>query len=690
MKDYATANLRNVALVGHQGSGKTSLAEAVLFKTGAINRLGSINDGNTVGDYEEEEIKRGMSLSTALIPVEHGGNKINMLDAPGFTDFIGEIRNAMRVADGAVVLVDASAGVETGTELVWNYADEFNLPRIVVISKMNMDMARSNQALQQLKDTFSGNFVQMQFPLGDRGDFPGVVDLSNMVALMGEDGTPGDIPGDVAAAVEDARTELIEAAAEGDDTLLEKYLEGEALSDEEIAAGLKAGFMAGSVIPVFYTAATENGMGVMPILDAINRLVPSPVDGSRVTGKQPDGSDIELTNSDAGPLAVWVFRTTADPFVGRLSYFRVYSGTLAADSRYYNVTKQEEERVGPLYVMRGKEQLQVSTMHAGDIGAVAKLAVTTTADTLTDKGNAIDVPPLVFPQPVFAVAVVPQTQGDSAKMGPILSRLCDEDPTLNWRQDSATKESVLEGMGDIHVTVAVHRAAQLGVGLDTKIPKVPYKETVTREASNMYRHKKQSGGSGQFGEVHLRVEPRERGEGFEYASEIFGGSISQQFIPSIEKGIQQVLEAGPVAGYPVVDIKAIVFDGKMHPVDSKDIAFQIAGREAFKLAMAKAGPVLLEPIVMIRIVVPDSNMGDVMGDLSTRRAHIQGTESESGRSTISALVPLAEVQRYSNELRSFTQGRGIYTLEFDHYEAVPSHVMDEVIAKAKQDDEEEE
>jgi elongation factor G len=611
-----------------------------------------------------------------------------LLDTPGYTDFAGEVRNALRAVNAAVVLVDASAGVEVGTELVWEYASAFDLPRIVIISKMDRDMARPAFALDSLKSAFGGtNFVPLQLPLGERGDFPGVIDLVDMKALMGEAGTAEDIPGDVADATEEARLEVIEAAAEGDDALLEKYFDVGTLTDEEIATGLRVGFKSGAYVPVFYTAATAN-LGIKPILEAINTLCPPPDEAGPVSAKGPGGEE-DLPASDAGPLVVSVFKTTADPYVGKLTYFSIVSGTLEADHRYYNTTRDEDERFGPLYAMLGKDQNQVARMHAGDIGAVAKLNVTVTGDALGDKGHPLEVAPLDFPAPVFAVAVSPKTQADSAKMGPTLTRLCEEDQTLRWRQDPATKEAVLEGMGDTHVDVAVRRAAQLGVELETRLPRVPYQETVTRSNSAQYRHKKQTGGAGQFAEVHLRVEPQERGQGFEYSSEVFGGSISQSFIPSIEKGIKQVIDQGVIAGYPVVDVKAIVYDGKEHPVDSKDIAFQVAGREVFKLAMQDAGPVLLEPVMIIQVTVPDANMGDVMGDLSTRRAQIQGSDSKSGKSIITAQVPLAEVQRYSNELRSFTQGRGVYTLEFDHYQNVPSHIAEEIAAQAQREAEEE-
>jgi elongation factor G len=681
MKVYPTNKIRNVALVSHQGSGKTSLAEVLLFNTGAINRLGDVQQGNTISDFDDEEIKRGMSISTSLIPLEVDDNKINVLDTPGYTDFMGEVKSALRVVEAAIVLVDASAGVEVGTELVWSYAGEYSLPRIVVINKMDREVARHEQVLERLRQLFDVRFVPLQLPMGSEGDFPGVIDLVKMKARVGPEDAEQDIPTGLAEAAEEARVAVIEAAAEADDALLEKYFEGEELTDAEVTTGLRTGFAQRSFVPIVYAAATAN-IGVKSLTEVVNTLVPSPAEAPSVVAEGPTG-EVELAADDSGPLAVYVFKTTADPYVGKLTYFRIFSGLLQADSRYYNATRGEEERLGTLYVMCGKEQLNVDMLHAGDIGAVAKLGHTVTGDTLCDKGSPLQVPPPIFPLPVYAVAVSPVTQADSAKMGPTLTRLCEEDLTLQWRQDLATKEAVLEGMGDVHIDVVMHRAARLGASLEARVPRVPYQETVTRTYSTQYRHKKQTGGAGQFAEVHLRVEPLERGEGFTYASEVFGGAISSSFIPSIEKGVKQVLEQGVIAGYPVVDIKAVVYDGKEHPVDSKDIAFQIAGREVFKLAVQGAGPVLLEPIMTVRVTVPESNMGDVMGDLSSRRAQIQGTEAEAGHSIITALVPLAEIQRYSNDLRSITQGRGVFTMEFSHYQQVPQHLTEGVVEATK-------
>ncbi len=681
MKVYATDSLRTIALISHQGAGKTSLAEAMLFNTGATNRIGTIEQGNTVSDYDEEEIRRGLSLSTSLIPLEIGGIKLNILDTPGYTDFQGEVKNAVAVADLALLLIDASSGVEVGSELYWEYASEFNVPRLVVISKADREMARQPQALlDELSSIFKARFVPLQLPVGTGATFSGVIDLFDMKARMGSKGEVQDIPTEQKGAADAAHVALVEAAAESDDELLEKYFDQGELSLDEIWRGVRAGLAKGSFIPVVFTSGTAN-IGVSALNELLPKIAP-PATNREFIGTRA-GSEETFHADDTGPLALYVFKTTADPFVGRLTFFRVVSGQLKGDSRYYNHSRGEEERFGPLYVLRGKEQLTVDTLHSGDIGVVAKLSHTVTGDTLGDRSTPIQLRVPEFPKPVYAVAVTPATQADSAKMGPTLTRLTEEDPTLQWRQDTATHEAVLEGMGDVHIDVAIRRAAQLGVHLETSVPKVPYQETITRSNSAQYRHKKQTGGAGQFGEVHLRVEPGERGSGFEYVNEVFGGAISQQFIPSIEKGIRQVLETGVIAGYPVVDVKVAVYDGKMHPVDSKDIAFQIAGREAFKLAFEGAGPVLMEPIMTLRVTVPEGNMGDVIGDLTGRRGQVIGTDTIGGKAIVSAIVPLAEILRYSNDLRSFTQGRGVYTMEFSHYAAVPPHIAEQIIAQAK-------
>ncbi|MGQ9466761.1 MAG: elongation factor G [Anaerolineae bacterium] len=689
MKEYTTQNIRNLVLLGHGSTGKTSLAEAMLFASGAINRMGRVEDGTTVSDFDEEEIRRRISLSLALIPVEWEGCKLNVLDTPGYLDFIGEVISGIRIADMALVLVDPVGGVEVGTELVWNYADQYDLPRMVVVNKMNRENADFAHTLQALRDAFRRNFVPLQLPIGAQASFAGVVDLVRMRALMGPEAKVAEIPADMKAQAEEARVQLIEAAAEGEDELIMKYLEGEELTEEEIRRGLRVAILKGSVVPVLVVAATEN-IGTRALLDALVAYAPSPADRGPVQAEGPTGEEEEIEPVDIAPLAALVFKTAADPYVGKLTYFRIYGGMLESDARVWNSRANAEERLGTLYVMRGKEQIPVPRLHAGDIGAVAKLSETITGDTLCDRGHVVHIPGTVFPHPIFAVAVRPKSKADQAKMAPTLTRICEEDPTLRWRQEPGTRETILEGMGEAHVEIAIRRMEnRFGVGVETATPKVPYRETITRVHSDYYRHKKQTGGAGQFAEVHMRLEPLPRGSGFEYGWEVFGGAISSSFQPSIEKGIRQVLEQGVIAGYPVVDVKAVVYDGKEHPVDSKDIAFQIAGREAFKKVMLGAGPVLLEPIHKVVITVPEEFTGDVMGHLNTKRARVLGLEQQGGKSTITALVPLAEMQRYATELRSMTQGRGIFWMEFDHYEEVPPHLAQPIIEAARREREQE-
>ncbi len=686
MREYKTELVRNVALVAHGGAGKTSLSEAMLYDTGATNRIGKVEDGSTVSDFEEEEIRRSLSLSSSLIPCEWQEHKINVLDTPGYLDFIGDVKNALRVVDGALVLIDAVAGVEVGTELVWGYADERELPRMVVVSKMDRDNADFQLVLNALSTAFDVNFIPIVLPIGQEQDFCGVFDLVTMTARMGGNGEVGDAPANLLDAAAEWREKLVEAAAEGDDELIMKFFEDEELTEDEIKFGLKAAMKAGSLVPVYFVSGTAN-VGVIPLLETIIDLFPSP---DKVAPDQAEGADgtETLIADSSGPLAALVFKTYTDQY-GKRSFFRVLSGSLESDSRAYNFGKRAEERLGQLYVMRGKDALPVSRLNAGDLGAAVKLGDTDTADTLCDKGHPLTAQLATYPSAVYEASVHPRTQADQAKMATALNRLSDEDSTLNWRMDPITNETILSGMGEVHLNVAIKRAeSRFGTDLDMAIPKVPYKETITKPFSTRYRHKKQTGGAGQFAEVQLRVEPRGRGEGFEYVNEVVGGRISQSFIPSIEKGIKQVMKQGIIAGYPVEDVLAAVFDGKEHPVDSKDIAFQVAGREVFKLCVLGAGPVLLEPIYDVAVIIPADNMGDTIGDLNTRRARVQGMEQEGKKGIIRAQVPLAEIQRYANDLRSFTGGRGYYTLEFSHYEPVPSHIQQEIIEKLEREKEE--
>ncbi len=686
MKEYTTEHIRNIALVAHGGAGKTMMAEAFLHYTGATTRLGRIEDGTTISDYDEEENRRKISLYTSLLPVEYHDHKINFLDAPGFTDFVGEEISALSVADGAIILVDSVAGLEVGTELAWNYCEEFNLPRFFVINKMDRENANFDKtyaSIEAFANAAGKRLVKVQFPWGEKLDFKGVIDLVHLKAYTGNDKTPGEIPAEFKTALENARQTLIEAAAEGEDTLLEKYLETGELSGEELLRGLKDVVMKETFIPVFVAAAGHE-KGIAPILDAIIEFMPAPSEHPDIVVHGKSG-DEKLHESDTGPAALYVWKTTADPFVGKMTYFKVISGVVTSDMHLWNNTKSLDERMGGLHIQRGKEQISIKNVHAGDLAVVSKLSVTATGDTLCDKNHPliIDIPK--FPSPLFRVAVHPKTQGDAAKISPTLTRLCEEDLTLSWQNEHATGQTILSGMGDQHIDVALRRAQnKFQVGLIMDEPKVPYREGITRKASAQYRHKKQSGGSGQFGEVHLRIEPYPEGD-FDFTDELVGMNLSKSYLPPIEKGIRAALEKGVFAGYPLSNVRVIVFDGKEHPVDSKPIAFETAGREAFKIAVNDAGPVLFEPIMTLRVTVPDPSMGDVMGDLNTRRGRVQGTESEKGRTTVIAHVPLVEVLRYTTELRSITGGRGYFAMEFDHYDIVPPNLAQPIMEAHKKE-----
>ncbi len=682
MKEYQSEQIRNVALVGHQSCGKTSLVEALLFSCGATTRLGNISEGNMVSDWDDEEKDRGLSLSTSLAPVEFNETKINVLDTPGFTDFQGELKNAIRVADAVIVVVDAVSGVEVGTELAWEYARAYEQPIIAVINKMDRDNANFEEVLDQLRNQFGDyKFVPIMLPIGQQANFKGVANALTQKAYFDAGGERSDLPDDYVDALEEAHMELMEAAAEADDALLEKYFEEETLSFDEIREGMRKASRSPELktVPVFATSSTEN-IGTIPLLEALVAYTTAPTERSvRITR----GEELDVLpgpHSDEGPLAAYVFKTLNDRFVGTLNYFRIFSGAMSNDGRYHNANSDENERFNSLFVMRGKEQMPVQTLHAGDIGVVAKLTNTKTGDTFVDNGSDVKIAPPDFPAPLYMVSVTPRSQADSAKMGPTLSNLCDADPTLRWRQDPDTRQTVLEGMGQIHLDVTLKRAESLGVNIDTDMPKVPYRETITGNAESSYTHKKQTGGAGQYGRVDLKVEPT--GEVFEFQSSVFGGAISQQFVSSTEKGIRAVLSDGVIAGYPVERVKVNVFDGKEHPVDSKDIAFQIAGREAFRAAFRKAKPVLLEPIMDVRITVPETMMGDIMSDLNTRRGRVQGMDTVGFKSVVTAEAPLAEMLRYGNDLRSMTGGRGIYTMEFNRYDRVPAYVQEEIVAGA--------
>ncbi|MGQ0604831.1 MAG: elongation factor G [Anaerolineales bacterium] len=683
MKEYGTEAIRNVALVGHNGSGKTTLTEAFLLNTGVTTRQGRVEDGSTVSDFEDEERRRKISISTSVVPIEFQDHKINFLDTPGFTDFQGEVRSALHVCEAAIVVVDAVAGVEVGTEVAWNLCDEYHLPRFVVINKLDRENANFERALQSVRDAFKTKLIPVQLPIGEQANFKGVVGLLSMKARMGKGDQTADIPAELKAAADKARIELMEAAAEGDDALIEKYLNGEELTPDEIIHGFHAAVKARKFVPVLVASGSAN-IATIPLLEGVVRYLPSPAEGMPFTLEGMEDQPGTLKYDDTGYTALYVWKTTADPFVGKVTYFRVAAGMLNSDGRLWNQNKNVEERTGTVHVSRGKEQINVKQMHAGDIGTLAKLTSTTTTDTLGDKAHPTPMKKPTYPKALYAVAIAPKTQADSTKISPTMTRLCEEDPTLHWRQEPATKQTILEGMGDQHIDVAIRRAeSKFSLGLHVEAPRVPYRESITRKAEGHHRHKKQTGGAGQFGEVFLRIEPIRNGEPYEFTDELVGMNLSKSYLTPIDKGIKSVLENGVIAGYPVSGVRVIVYDGKEHAVDSKPIAFETAGREAFKKAVEAAHPVLLEPIVHLTVTVPEGSMGDILGDLNTRRARVQGMNSDGGKSIIEAEVPLAEVQRYVTDLRSMTGGRGLFNMEFVRYDTVPANVAQPIITAHK-------
>jgi elongation factor G len=690
MRVYETTNIRNIAIAGHQGCGKTSLIEAFAFLTGATNRVGAVEDHNTLSDFDDEEHQRGMSINTAVVPVEIGDLKINLLDTPGFTDFQGDVQQAIRVTDAVAILVDAVAGPEVGTEMAFQFADNFEQPVMVIINKMDRENANFEGTLEALRERFPNHkFIPVMIPIGAQDNFKGVVNVLTNKAYLGDGKDASDPPADMADEIEAANLMLIEAAAETSDELIEKYFAEETLSIEEARQGMRAAAKNAELktVPVFVTSATHN-IGTFPVLEALGVYVESPENrrAAWIT-QEGDREFLAPPQKNSGPLAGYIFKEVTDKF-GTLSFFRVFSGTVKSNDTVAIPNRDADERFGQLMVLRGKEQFQVDSLHAGDIGAVAKLKNAHVGDTITTNGNTKTLLAPAFPPPVYSVAVLPKTQADGTKLGPTLTALVNADQTLRWRTDGTTKETLLEGMGGIQIEIAIKRAERLGCNLETTLPRIPYQETITRVADAEYTHKKQTGGAGQYGRVNLRVEPTDPSQPFEFASEVFGGSVSSQFIGSTEKGVRQALESGVIAGYPVVGVKAVIFDGKMHDVDSKDIAFQIAGRESFKLAFQDAGPSLLEPMVTVRITIPEENMGDIMSDMTSRRGVVQGMDTEIGRSVVSAIAPLAEMQRYSNDLRSMTSGRGVFTMEFSHYAKLPEHLAQPVIAEFKAQKEE--
>ncbi len=690
MEKYAMESIRNVALFGHGGSGKTSLSEAMLFDAGVTTRMGRVDEGNTVSDFEPDEQKKKISVSTSLLPFEWNNHKVNLLDVPGFPDFIGETIQAMRVADGAIFVISAVSGLEVQAEIVWRMADELKLPRLVFINKMDRENASFQNCLDELTEVFGTRIFPLQLPIGEEHDFRGVVDLTKNKAIVYSDdkSSEEDPPADMEDQIAEARERLIEGAAETSDDLMERYLNEEEISSEEVYSALLSGIARGAIVPVLCGSSTHN-IGIQPLMDAIVNGLPSPSIRTEITGVKPGGDqEVTLKCDEKSPLSALVFKTISDPYVGKLTYFRVFSGSVKADSPIYNSTRDKEERVGQIFVTRGKAQIAVREIPAGDIGAVPKLSDTATGDTLCEKASQILLPGIEFPDPIMSLAVEPKSKGDEDKLSTALARLAEEDPTFRSRRDAEVKQTIISGMGEAHLEIAMERMARkFGVEVNSSLPKVPYKECVHRSAKAEGKHKKQTGGHGQFGIAWVEVAPQERGSGFVFVDKIVGGAIPRQFIPSVEKGVRKAMEDGFLAGYPIVDLSVTLYDGKFHPVDSSDMSFQIAGSLALRAAMEGADPYLLEPIMDVEILVPEAYMGDVMGDLNSKRGKPLGMEQEGSLQLIRAQVPLSEMFRYSIDLRSITGGRGTFRMSPSHYEEVPSHIAQKIIDQAKADKE---
>ena len=684
MKKYSIESIRNVALVGHGGTGKTSLAEAMLYTSGAVSRMGRVDDGTAAGDFDPEEVQRKMSINSSVLPCEWKNNKINLIDTPGYPDFIGDVIGSLRAVEAALLLVDGTGSIDVGTESGWELAERAKITRMFFVNKLEKENSDFYRTLEALRARFGKSVAPLQLPIGAEDRFVGVVDLLTHKAYKWENGkiAPTDIPGDMADQIAKMREALIEAVAEMDDALMEKYFDQGTLSDEEIAKGLEMGLRAGKFVPVLCGSAMKM-VGVDTLMDFIVSSVPSPATAPPVEGKSPSGDEEKRGPND--PFCALVFKTMADPYVGKLTYFRVFSGSAKSDSHLYNATKEREERVGQVYFVQGKTQEATPEVGVGDIAAVAKLQETVTGDTLCDKIKPIILDPIEFPEPVHSLSVKAKTKADEDKLGPALQKLAEEDPTFHTRRDSDTNQTLISGLGETHIDIMVERLKRkFGVDVETETPKIAYRETITMAADAQGRHKKQTGGRGQFGDCWVKLEPTERGAGYEYVDKIVGGSIPKQWISSVDKGIREALTMGIQAGYPVVDVRAICHDGSFHTVDSSDMAFQVAGRLAFRAAAEKAGPVLLEPIMEIEVVVPEEYMGDVIGDLNAKRGRVAGMEPlGGGRQRIKAQAPQSEVLRYSIDLRSIARGRGQFRAKFSHYEEVPAHVAQQIIAEAE-------
>ena len=693
MKEYRSDKLRSVGIVAHGGAGKTSVAEALLFNAGAITRIGRVDDGTTITDFEPEEIKRKVTISAALAPCEWRDHKINFIDTPGYADFVGEVKSTLRAVDSTLVVVCAASGVEVETEKAWQYISELNLPRIVFINKMDRENADFHNVIQEMKDKFGSTILPIQLPIGAEENFKGIIDLVKMKAILSSpsqrsQGAEVDIPEDLRETTLELRQKLIEVVAESDDDLLVKYLDGEELSDEEIKIGLLKGVFQGNIIPVVCGAAYKN-IGIQQIMNAVLDYTPSS-EASRFLGTHPVSKEIVKRKASDGFSAL-VFKTTADPFVGRLSYIRIFSGYMKSDSMIYNASKEKTERIGNLFTLRGKHQEPLNTIYAGDIAVVAKLQETGTGDTLCEKDKPMIFEPITYPKPMFTMSIEAKNKGDEDKIGNALNRLMDEDKTFKVVKNVETKQLLISGIGELHTDIMAERMKRkFGVDVILSDPKVPYRETIRGSVKVEGKHKKQSGGHGQYGHVWLQLDPLPMGTNFEFVDSIFGGAVPRQYIPAVEKGVREALVGGILGGYPMVDVKVTLYDGSYHNVDSSEMAFKIASTMALRKGALQAKPALLEPICNVNINVPDSFMGDVIADLNGKRGRIQGMEPiAQGAGVIKAQVPMSEMFRYAIDLRSITQGRGYFDLNFSHYEEVPQRIAEMIIATSKKEKNEE-
>ena len=675
MQSYSSDQLRNVVLMGHGGTGKTTLTEAMLYASGATSRMGSVENGNTVSDFDDQERAHQYSISASLVPVEWDDARVNLIDAPGYPDFEGEVVAAAAAADAAIITVDGVAGVHSGTETAWRVADQAGtLPRLIVVTRLDRENSSFDDALSALRERFGAAVVPLAIPIGEASGFEGSVGLLRQTARRGADGAEEDAPAELTDAIASAREMLVESVAETDDDLLNQYLEGEEISVEALATALAAAIKDGVVYPVLPVSATTE-IGVRYLLDRIVELLPSPL------GREHSLEDGAVTTAPDGAFVGRVFKTTADPFVGRLTYLKVLSGTLTPDANPWNVQRATAERLGHLYLQRGKEQIEVPELVAGDIGVAAKLNATLTGDTfVASQDAAVTVSPLVLPEPTYRSALHPRSKDDVDKLSSALARIIEQDPTIHVERDAETAELVMTTVGDAQALIAASRLEKsYQVGVDIAAPRVPYRETVTAPAKAEYKHKKQSGGHGQYGHVVLEVGPVDRGAGVTFEEKVVGGNVPRQFIPAVEKGVMETIPRGPLASSPVVDVRVTLLDGSAHSVDSSEIAFKIAASQALRQGVMEARPILLEPVMQLRIRVPSEFLGDVMSDLNGRRGQAHGVQSEGPYSVVEADAPLAEVQRYITDVRALTQGRGSFSLSFDRYAEVPTHVQAQVL-----------